>query len=83
MHHGLQIRVRGAGTATLTMYSVDQVVSAGPFSLTLATAPDAEILQRFFIRSEYASGRMATNAVDEWFNLARIDHYFTPGSPSR
>ncbi len=83
MHHGLQIRVRGAGTASLTMYSVDQAVSAGPFSLTLAAAPDAEILQRFFIRSEYASGRIATNAVDEWFNLARIDHYFTPGSPSR
>jgi hypothetical protein len=83
MHHGLQIRIRGAGTATLTMYSVDQAVSAGPFNLTLATAPDAEILQRFFIRSEYASGRMATNAVDEWFNLARIDHYFTLGSPSR
>lgn len=83
MHHGLQMRIRGNGTATLTMYSLDQAVTAGPFSITLASAPDNEILQRFFIRSEYCSGRIATNAVDSWFNWARADHYFTLGSPIR
>jgi len=83
MHHGENIRVRGNGTLSLTIYSLDQSQSVGPFSITLAASPDNEILQRFYLRSEYASARLATNALDHYFNLARIDHYYTPGSPSR
>jgi len=83
MHHGWQLRIRGNGTLSRTMLSLDQADTAGPYSITLASAPDNEILQRSYLRSEYASGRFETNAIDEWFNLSRVDHYFTTGSPSR
>jgi hypothetical protein len=83
MHHGVQLRIRGNGNLALTMLSLDQADSVGPFSLTLAEAPNNEVLKRFYLRSEYCSGRFNTNAVDHWFNLSRVDHYFTTGSPSR
>ena len=83
MHHGVQMRVRGNGTLLFTLFSLDQGTSMGPFNIPLNQAPDAEFLQRLFMRSEYASGRFQTNAVDEWFNLSRVDHYYTLGSPMR
>lgn len=83
MHHGVQLRIRGNGTLALTVYSLDQAQSVGPYSITLAESPNNEILQRFYMRSEYASVRFNTTALDSWFNLARVDHYYTLGSPSR
>jgi hypothetical protein len=83
MHHGAQIRVRGSGTLNFEVFSLDQQDSVGPWQIPLSETPNSEILQRFYIRTEMASGRFNTNALDEWFNLSRVDHYFTTGSPSR
>lgn len=92
MHHGVQFRIRGESSvdsagdpvgAQFTVYSLDGTRSVGPFDIALDVDPDAEILQRFFLQSEFASGLIATNAADSWFSLARLDHYYTGGMPSR
>jgi hypothetical protein len=63
----------------LTVYSLDQRDSVGPINIALDSRPDAEIMQPFFLRSEFASGRIKTNVLDAWFNLSRVDHYYTGG----
>jgi hypothetical protein len=89
MHHGAQMRIRGSGGSTLnarvkfTAYSVDHAQSAGPFNLLLTADPDAELLQRFYINNEYCSGLIESTELDGWFNLSRVDHYYTLGVPTR
>jgi hypothetical protein len=84
-HHGDHLRIRGSGNLALKVWGIDHVRSVVPAAspIALAGGPGLEYLFKYFLLSEYASLQLSTNAVDAFFTLSGIKHYFTPASPQR
>ena len=84
-HHGDHLRVTGSGSLALKVWGIDHVRSVVPAAspLTLSTAPGLEPLFRYWLQSEYASLQLSTNAVDAFFILSGIKHYWSNASPQR
>lgn len=93
-HVGARMRISGSGTVALTAFSMDHSFSVGPFTVpsqmttpqssTLSAQPDAEIMQGFYLMNEAASLQIVGDGLpDSWWQLSKIDHFYTPSFPSR
>jgi hypothetical protein len=51
--------------------------------IALAANPGLEVLFKYFLQSEYASLQVSTNAVDAFFTLSGLKHYYTKATPQR
>lgn len=78
LHHGFHARIKGAGAITPTVYDIDAVRSFTCRAVTLATAPDADILCAADLRGELAFVEFATNTVDTHWQLAYLKYYHSP-----
>ena len=92
-HLAAQLRITGSGTAKLTIFGLDHAAqpdqpgpssgdSLGPFTIPsfgMLQDGGAEYLQQFWMENEYCSLQIETDgAMDSWFQISRINHYFTP-----
>ena len=84
-HHGDHLRVKGSGNLALTVFGIDHLRSVVPPAspIALAANPGLEVLCKYFLESEYASLQLGTNAVDAYFVLSAIKHYWTRATPQR
>lgn len=93
-HVGARMRISGSGTVALTAFSMDHSFSVGPFTVpsqmttpqssTLSAQPGAEIMQGFYLMNEAASLQIVGDGLpDSWWQLSKIDHFYTPSFPSR
>lgn len=84
-HHGDHLRVRGNGNLALQVFGLDHVRSVTPAAspLVLSASAGLELLFKYFLQSEYASVQLGTNAVDAFFILSGMKHYYSQGAPQR
>jgi len=84
-HHGDHARLTGSGNVALKVWGLDHLRSVVPAAspLALSATPGAEALFKYWLQSEYASLQLSTSAVDAFFVLSGLKHYFTPASPQR
>jgi hypothetical protein len=83
-HHGIVIRVRGAGSLGLLAASQDQVLTSAPTAITLATAPGSEEGRVCDLIAEDATWYFSTDAAaDSYFDISKIMHYSTPYAEQR
>lgn len=83
--HGGHFRVTGNGSFALVVSGVDGTVTTTPAAspVALSAAPGKELLVKWWLRSERASLTFGTNAIDEWFQLAHLNLYYTNSFPQR
>lgn len=84
-YHGAKFRVCGSGNMSLLVSGVDGTLTTTPAAspIALATAPGKEIMVKWFLMSEQASISFGTNAVDQYFIMARIEAGYTNAMPQR
>lgn len=84
-HHADELRVLGSGNLALKVYSLDQVKNVVPAKspLALSTTPGRKALVRYSLMSEQAILELSTNALDAWFQLSEVAHYYTLGPLQR
>jgi hypothetical protein len=84
-YHGAKFRVRGSGNMSLNVLCVDGTLNTVPAAspLALATAPGKEIMVKWFLMSEQATIQFGTNAIDQYFIMARIEAGYTNAMPQR
>jgi hypothetical protein len=77
------VKIRGAGTLLLKVYSKDRVRNISLLNVTLATAPGKEIQRKGEMQSENISIRFETNAVGEYFDLEGLEVFYKPWTTVR
>jgi hypothetical protein len=83
--HGMHARISGKGSLALVCYGLDHVRSVVPTAspVALSQNPGAEILVKWFLRSEQQTIQFGTNAVDAYFIAALLRVYWTPAMQQR
>lgn len=82
-HHGDHLRVSGNGTMLAQAFAVDHAAQTRVIKFPLALKPGKEYLVKYYLEDEHASLQLQTNAVDEFFILAKQTHYYAPASTQR
>lgn len=75
-HPCMQMLVAGNGTLKTTAYGKDRVRNFAIADVTLSGASGKEVTRRCDLLSEYATVKIGTNAVDEYFVLSSVKWYY-------
>jgi hypothetical protein len=63
LHHGADYRIRGIGSAQITVYGLDRIRARSLDSITLAESPGREWHRGFYVMSEGCSHRITSNLL--------------------
>lgn len=78
IHHGFHARLKGSGVIIPVLRDIDAARSFTCRSVTLAAAPDADILCLADLRGELGYVEFATNTLDYYWKLAYLKYYYSP-----
>lgn len=78
-HHMMKARIKGSGNVSLTVKRMDQVSSAGPYTVALSTAPNNDASRQYYLTNTPAvTYRFEGSTANHWMLLSKIEHYYKP-----
>jgi hypothetical protein len=77
-HWAAHLRVRGSGSLAPIVYTLDAATNKTLRTITLLSSPGKEELVYPDLNREGVYYRFSNSALDEWFEVSAIRHYYEP-----
>lgn len=69
---GIKLRIKGVGSLDITIYGLDDVLTANPTSLILSAAPGKELFRGFNFTNDRCSVKIGVDGAGERFTLTKF-----------